>query len=310
MDDILQNHLSAEDLQSFLEGELTDTKHSEAEQHLELCRYCSAELGAWQSLFTTLGGLEAKEPQEGFQERVMTGVHLPVPIPIAARIRSRVGGLISWIWDSHISNDRLQEHLAGSLSARQVARIYAHLRSCEACASQAKAWQSVFSRLDKLDRAELNEGFADRVMEGVRLSRRPTSGTSEQVKGWAAWWDAVFVPQISRAWGVISVAGVISALALGFIVYLIFSDPLLTPGTLATYSWWQMTDALAWAITRLISLVMESGSVREVYNFSRGVADIMSMRVALGALGLYSVGIVFALSVIYKQLILPRAASH
>ena len=41
MDDIFQNHLSAEDLQSFLEGELSDTKHSEVEEHLELCRYLS-----------------------------------------------------------------------------------------------------------------------------------------------------------------------------------------------------------------------------------------------------------------------------
>jgi len=73
MDDIFQNHLSAEDLQSFLEGELSDTKHSEVEEHLELCRYCSAELGAWQLLFSKLGSLEVEEPQKGFQEwRVCT----------------------------------------------------------------------------------------------------------------------------------------------------------------------------------------------------------------------------------------------
>ncbi len=310
MDDSFQNHLSAEDLQSFLEGKFSDTKHSKVEKHLELCRYCSAELGAWQPLFSKLGGLEVKEPQKGFQERVMAGVHLPVPIPLAARIRARVSGLISGVRDSHISNDRLQEHLAGSLSARQVGRIQAHLGSCEACASQAKAWQAVFSRLDKLDRLELNAGFADRVMEGVKLSTRPTSGASEQVWGWAALWDAVFVPKTSRAWGVLAAGGVTPALALGFIVYLIFSYTLLTPGTLATYSWWQMTDVLAWAGTGLTGLVIESGLVLEVYNFFRSVTDVMSTRVALGALGLYSVGIVFALPVIYKQLIVTRTSSH
>ncbi len=71
-----------------------------------------------------------------------------------------------------------------------------------------------------------------------------------------------------------------------------------------------MTDALAWAGTGLTGLVIESGLVLEVYNFFRGVADVMSTRVALGALGLYSVGIVFALSVIYKQLIITRTSSH
>ena len=310
MDEIFQDHLSAEGLQGFLEGELSSTEHSAVEEHLELCRRCSADVDVWRVLFSKLGSLQVIRPHEGFQERVMAGVHLPVRIPLVARVRARISGLIPRASEGHISHDRLQEKFEGSLSSRQVAQIDAHLGSCEACAGQAKAWQAVFSSLDELDRLEPSAGFADRIMEGVRQSTRPTSGASERVWGWAACWDAVCAPKTSRAWGVLAGAGVTPALALGFIVYLIFSYTLLTPGALAYYSWWQMTNLVAWAWTGLPGLALESGLVLEVYNLFRGVADVMSTRVVLGALGLYSVGIVFALSVIYKQLIVTRTSSH
>ena len=178
MDDIFQDHLSAEGLQSFLEGELSSTEHSAVEEHLELCRRCSADFDVWRLLFSKLGSLQVTRPHEGFQERVMAGVHLPVRIPLVARVRARISGLIRRASEGHISHDRLQEKFEGALSSRHVARIDAHLGSCEVCASQAKVWQAVFSSLDKLDRLEPSAGFAEKATESVtsEVRRRRRTG--------------------------------------------------------------------------------------------------------------------------------------
>ena len=106
-------HLSAERLQAFLEGDLPDGEAVHVEEHLAGCARCSAELDGWRILFEDLGGLAPHRPIEGFADRVMAGVQT-----------GRVPAL-----GEHVAADVLQDFLEGSLAARKASRIEAHLES-------------------------------------------------------------------------------------------------------------------------------------------------------------------------------------
>ena len=46
-------HMSAQRLQAFLEGELPHREHARMEEHLADCARCSAECATWRVLFDT-----------------------------------------------------------------------------------------------------------------------------------------------------------------------------------------------------------------------------------------------------------------
>ena len=87
-------HLSAERLQAFLEGELPSREHARVEEHLSGCGPCSAEYDAWCLLFEDLEDLASPQPRQGFADRVMASVHIPQPLPLAARVRRRLGEVL------------------------------------------------------------------------------------------------------------------------------------------------------------------------------------------------------------------------
>ena len=71
------DHLSAEQIQAFLDGELPQGELSAAEEHLAVCARCSAEMDAWSTLFADLGELVSHTPREGFADRVISAVATP-----------------------------------------------------------------------------------------------------------------------------------------------------------------------------------------------------------------------------------------
>lgn len=172
MTDTLHNHLSAERMQAFLDGELPTAALAAAEEHLDVCPRCSAELEAWQELFRDLGGLSAHRPHEGFADRVMTEVEVPEARPLAARLRDRVAAALSAHEDSHVPGHVLQDFLDGALATRRAERLEAHLDGCSDCASEADAWLGVMTRLDDLGSFAPAEGFAERVLSDVEMPER------------------------------------------------------------------------------------------------------------------------------------------
>ena len=55
-------HLSAERMQAFLDGELPARDAASVEEHLAACARCSAEVDGWRVLFEDLGQLRSVGP--------------------------------------------------------------------------------------------------------------------------------------------------------------------------------------------------------------------------------------------------------
>jgi anti-sigma factor RsiW len=292
-------HLSAEVLQAFLEGDLPSREGASVERHVGSCARCGSELEVWRSLFSELNSLPSPSPREGFQDRVMADVRIPAPLPLAARIRNRIVVLLPGRADGHISVDRLQGMLEGLVQARQVARIEAHLSSCGQCASDADSWRSVFATLDRLPRLEPGERFADRVMAGMRMPAAVAA--SVRVPAWqkAAAWAGKLVPQTRTAWAAISGIAVAPAVTAGLVFSVLVSHPTLTPGSLAAYAWWQFSDVVSagWAV--LSGLVAEIAQASGALSLFDGLAAA-PLVVAAGVL-LYVAASALALRVLYKH---------
>lgn len=165
-------HLSAERLQAFLEGELPTREHAPIEEHLTGCARCSAELDAWRVLLEDLDDLSAHRPHEGFADRVIAGVGMPEPLPLAARIRARLEAVGRSPATAHVGEAVLQDFLDGQLAARQSAQIERHLAQCAPCTAEADAWFTVQRRLEELETFSPAGGLTDRVMAGVHVPER------------------------------------------------------------------------------------------------------------------------------------------
>jgi anti-sigma factor RsiW len=88
-------HLSAERIQAFLEGDLAASEHTRTGEHIAQCARCSEELEAWRVLFEDLTELRSLRPHEGFADRVMSEVAIPEPLPLVARARERIRSVTS-----------------------------------------------------------------------------------------------------------------------------------------------------------------------------------------------------------------------
>ena len=179
----IHQHLSAEEVQALLEGELPARERARAEEHLDSCARCSEELDAWRLLFSELGELPALGPRSGFSERVLAEVEIPEKVPLAARIRARLGALLPA--EAHPEGGKIQDFVDGLLPARQAARVGAHLEACEACAHEATEWRALIGRLSALPHRAPSEAFADRVMAGVRVPAPVRAPATEAVPAWA-----------------------------------------------------------------------------------------------------------------------------
>ncbi len=292
-------HLSAEVLQAFLEGALPDGEGAPVERHLGSCERCSSDLEVWRSLFADLRDLPSVRPVEGFHDRVMAGVRIHRPLPLAARIRHRIAALVPGQADRHISADRLQEMLEGRIAARQVTRIERHLSSCEDCARDAEAWRAVFVGLNALPRLDPGEHFAHQILS--RLRRPAAIAARVPVPAWrkATSWAGRLVPQTRKAWAAISGVAVAPAVTAGVLFYALYSHPTLTPSALASYAWWQVGDAANAVWTAFSAFALESAESSGMLSLFDGLAA--APMVVAGGVLLYTAACAFALRVLYKH---------
>ena len=152
-------HLSAEQLQAFLDGELPEREALAAEEHLAGCARCASELDGWRVLFDDLGtmrGADSFTPSLGFAERVMADVVVP--------------GL-----GEHVSTELLQDFLDGALAARRAHPVEEHLRACAPCTAEADAWLALSRRLEQLESFAPSDAFSERVMAAVEIRARSTA---------------------------------------------------------------------------------------------------------------------------------------
>ena len=173
-------HLSAERIQAFLDGELPGRERAQVEEHLTGCAHCSAEYDAWCLMFEDLEGLESPRPHQGFADRVMADVQIPRPLPLAARVRRRLAEALPAPVVGHIEGAILQDFLDGVVGQRQRVGVESHLAECATCSAEADSWFALLRRLEDLEHFGPREGFADRVIAEVRMPE--TLGIAARVR--------------------------------------------------------------------------------------------------------------------------------
>jgi len=305
----IREHLSAEVVQALLEGELSVSERARVEEHLAACARCAAEVDGWRTFFEGLQDLPTLAPREGFTERVLDGIDVTAPQPLAARVRARLLALVG-TRDGHPEDGRLQDLTEGVLPARQAARVRSHLDACPTCTSQADSWRIVMDRLGGLDRLAPSEGFAERVMARVRV---PTPAPAVQrVPEWrrALAWAGRLVPRSRKAWAALSGVAVTPAATLGLLLWTVFTHPALTPGALLSFAWWKASELASLGWGALASRAMESAQVFGVFSFFQSLA--LSPTSLVAAFLAFSAGTLLAVWVLYRNLVnaLPADAGH
>jgi len=300
-----REHLSAERMQAFLDGDLPTGEVGSVEAHLATCARCAEEFQTWRVLFGDLAGLPAHAPSRGFGERVLAAVERPERLGVAARVGRWVAGLGPHPRDAHVSSARLQDLLDGGLPARQVARVRAHVDGCSACAHELDAWRSVYARLSGMEGFQPSPGFAERVL--ARLAAAPVAVRLP------AWRRALataqrYVPRTRRAWAAISGVAVTPAVTCALVLYTVFSHPTLTPQALVSFALWQVTDLLASAWGAVSATAVNLGQGAGLGSVLGTLVDAPWV-VAGGALA-YSLVSVLALRVLYKNLMGGRRHAH
>lgn len=295
----VSEHLSAEVLQALLEGELPVAERARAEEHLGSCAGCAAELDGWRSLFERLDALPELAPSTAFTDRVMDGLVTAEPLPLAARIRARLGFAAD---SAHPSDERLQDFVERLLPARLAARVRTHLEACPACAEQAAAWRVTFARLQQLERFAPSEGFAGQVIAGVRVPIPAPACVPEWKR--ALRWVGGLVPQTRQAWATVSGVALTPAVTVGLVLWSVFSHPTLTPAALASFVWWKTSALVTVAWQALSARALESAGLFEVYSFFGSLA--WSPAALAAAFVALSAGTVVAVWVLYRNLF----ASH
>jgi anti-sigma factor RsiW len=230
-----QTHLTAERIQAFLDDALSRDDRAEIQEHATSCGRCQAELETWQLLYSELGGLPELSPAPNFRERVLAGLDTAVAgeqrLPVSAEQRLPVSGeqrLFGWLRQravraaEHLGPERLQDYVEGLLPERQMARVSAHLEACEDCHGEEEQWRSLIHGIEKLPVMAPSSAFASHVMGQIRIGR--------------------LVPRTQKAWAVISGIALTPFTVGALLAYAVFSNPLVTPGVLASFLWWRISD--------------------------------------------------------------------
>jgi len=293
-------HPSPERLQALLDGVLSPEGRRHVEEHVVGCARCAAELSAWRALFEELEDLPVLAPSTGFAERVLEGVELQEPIPLAARVRSALAAFVPG-HSGHPGDDRLQDFVEGLLSPRQSERVRAHLEACGNCSTEVGAWRSLVTRLDRVGHFAPAEGFADRVMAHVHV-RTPTVA-ARPVPEWRRALELAgrLIPQTRQAWAALSGVAVTPVATLGLLLWTLVAHPTLTPGALASFAWWKVAELARSGWQSLASAAVESTGLFEVYSFIGSL--VASPALLVTAFAMLSVGTLSAVWILYRNLV-------
>jgi anti-sigma factor RsiW len=291
-------HLSDEQLQALLDGDLPAGEAREAHVHAEACRACAVRLERWEALFLKLEDLPALSPSPAFRARIVEA--LPRRAGAGARVRGWLGLDNDARQPAHVGPARLQEFMEGRLVARTAARVEAHLDGCAVCRLELEGHRAVALALESLPALAPTEVFAERVMAGVRIEQlaraalAPTTRTARiaaQLKR--------LVPSSSRGWAAALGVGVAPIVTAALVTWSVFSHPLVTAGSLASFVWLK-TSALAGGLAQgLAGPLLENALFRQVWSLLTAVAQSPTLAAASAAL--LSGAVLFALWVLYRN---------
>jgi anti-sigma factor RsiW len=234
----------------------------------------------------------------------MTNVRLPEPRSLPERIRSRTAAMLGLGESGHVDGTIAQDLVDGLLPGRQAARVRRHIERCGRCAEEVEGFARIISGLEALPRFTPSMAFADQVMAMVDVAPQVAPQRSTETRGWLAAARRL-VPRTRRAWAALSGAAVTPVATVGLVLYAVFSHPTLTVDTLLSYLSWQIADlaAMGWgAMVGLLAQGIAALGLRDLL----GAAASAPMAIAAVST-LYSVLVVMALRVLYKNLVTARS---
>jgi anti-sigma factor RsiW len=295
-------HLTSEQIQEFLDRQLTREETAEVEEHLSACTHCQSEVEAWGFLFSDLGSLQELEPSPAFRSQVLE--QAPALEEAGSRARAWLAARRARILEeAHIPAASIQDYLEGLLQPQPVARLEAHLSSCECCRSEVEGWESLMGSLRPLGHFSPEPGFAERVMTQVMIPGpvRVRNQGLASLPGRALAWIRSVLPQTRHGWAVAGGMASAPTITLITLAYLVFSRPLMTPANFGSYLLWKASGLFDSVVALGASMVSESSALLSILSFLEPIAG-SPVLLGLGGLvfSLLSSG---ALWVLYKNLL-------
>lgn len=278
-------HLTAERIQAFLDAALSSEESAAVREHATFCGDCQTELDSWRFLYAELSELPELSPAPGFATRVLTA--LEPAVRKAETEKPLFGWLRPWVAQGvaqgiartaeHVEPERLQDYVEGLLPSRQMARVSAHVKACQACRSEELRWEELIHGLECLPELAPSEAFSGRVMAQLaigHLVRTPAPGAvTSATRQWVLSWAERLIPRTQKAWAVISGVALTPVTVVALLAYAVFSNPLVTPGYLASFLWWKVTGGVSALVGIFANGVLESPLVFYAYSVLGALAN-------------------------------------
>jgi anti-sigma factor RsiW len=299
-----RGHLTSEQIQEFLDQQLSSREVTLVQEHLGACTRCQEEVEAWGLLFSDLSGLPELDPGPALTHEVLKNA------PVRQAAGARTGGLLAAREGSknrrvHIPPASIQDYLDQQLAPGPTSRLETHLQACSSCREQLQDWERVMESFSPLGHYAPSAGFAERVMVRVLVpapvpvrSRKWTS-----LPGRALAWARGLLPETRHGWAVASGIASAPTITMAALIYMVFSRPLLTPGNLGSYLLFKgsaLFDTLAVFVS---GLMLDNATLSRWISILEPVAQ-SPLLLGLGGLGLSLVSAA-ALWVLYRNLLVP-----
>jgi len=284
-------HLSAELMQGFLDGEVSERDAARVREHTACCPRCRSELDAWSTLFTGLGAIGDLAPSASFGQRVLESLppHAPEHTPLWTRLLGRfpaAGRSVAraGVSATHPGPDVIQDFLGGILPQHQALGLEGHLHACRACRIEVEEWSAMLASLDGLPAFSPTPEFQERVMAHVRVqlamvAARPTVG--ERLRLMAAGVS----PRTRKRLAAFAGAGLTPVVVLALVAWTVFSHPLVTLGNLASFLWLVGSARIGGVVGNGLAAITESSALLGAYRVVELLAGSPAIT-ALSATGL------------------------
>ncbi len=296
--------LRPEEMQAYLDGELSAEEASAFERRLESCARSRAEFEAWQLLFDDLDDLDAFSPSPAFRARILDAL----PAEGSVRRRASRSAQASGVAGAHIGSGPLQDYLEGRLAARTATRIDTHLDTCAVCRSELAALRRVGQALDALPPYSPSPEFGLRVMAAWRVEQMAAVAMAPTTRwGRVAAWARTRTPSTRQGWAALMGLATAPAVVIALMIQAVFASPLVTFGNLLAFARLKASGLVGGLSAQVVSALDAAG----LGGAASVVAESLSTpMVAAGAATVLS-GLTFgALWVVYRFLIASQPASR
>ncbi len=298
-------HIDPERMQAFLDGEISQEEMAVVQEHTVYCARCRSEIEAWEMLFSELDELEDEGPSVEFADRVMAGLAEPTTVEVDAK---------GWLWQGgrgvsarHLTPGRIQNFLDGRLSNRRAVQVELHLTHCELCTSEMERCETVMTALEGLPQLAPSEGFSERVMAQWRVESLISAVAPPSVPTRIKTWLGGFLPVTRKGWAVVTSAAAAPPAIVAFLSFFVFSRPLVTPSTLASFLWWKISDVGAAFASGVKGAVLESATLFRAYAVMDAAAG-SPLILGAGAF-VFCFMVLAALWVLYRYLIATQSVN-